>query len=399
MISNNLKKFKNVVTMEGLLGEITGKEGDITKNNVLSNSSIVYSCINLIASTVARMSINLYESDEKNNINKINNDLSYMVSVRPYKYYSQVDFIQAMVTNMLIMGNAFAMIDFKKGVPSNLIILPLNTQLLEVQGEYVVSTMINNQQINIPYEKVLHFKDLTLNGVKGESRISSILNKINTQNNGEKMLNSFYTNGGGVKGFIEVADTKLTTEKKKILKESALSILNGSLSGIGILDAGMKYINVANSTVADTQFLDNMKLTKEEICSIFGVNPALVGASDNTSYSNMVEMSNNFIQTLLPLLCKLEQEMDYKLLTKKQKLNTFFRFNASTALRGSDEQRASFYKTMLEAGVMTLNECRKKENLNSVEGGDTLRVSLNYVSLDKADIYQELKAKGGKGNE
>ena len=50
---------------------------------------------------------------------------------------------------------------------------------------------------------------------------------------------------------------------------------------------------------------------------------------------------------------------------------------------------------MLEKGVMSINEVRAKEELNSVEGGDTIRVDLNHVALDKVDDYQKNKSLQG----
>ena len=38
---------------------------------------------------------------------------------------------------------------------------------------------------------------------------------------------------------------------------------------------------------------------------------------------------------------------------------------------------------------------RAKEELNSVEGGDTIRVDLNHVALDKVDDYQKNKSLQG----
>ena len=44
---------------------------------------------------------------------------------------------------------------------------------------------------------------------------------------------------------------------------------------------------------------------------------------------------------------------------------------------------------------MSINEVRAKEELNSVEGGDTIRVDLNHVALDKVDDYQKNKSLQG----
>lgn len=394
------KYIRNVVDENSFIGSnglsfLTGDSNQITKNNALRNSSIIYACVDKIASTIAKMSIELYKRNG-NSRERVTNDLSLMVSNRPYKYYSTVDFIQVMISLMLLNGQSFAMVETKKGTPSELIVLPSSTYLQKIDNKYIVITTVDNEQYALDYNKVLHFKDMTKDGINCISRIDCIKNKANTQLRGEKMVDDFYANGGGIKGFLE-EPSKLGREAKEKLKKATMDLLTSGVNGIGVLDAGLTYKPVATMSIADTQFIDNMKLTKEEICSVFGLNPALVGASDNTSFNNMQEMNLNFIQSLMTLLVKMEQEMDYKLLTPSQrKQGYYFRFNQSCALRADDKSRADFYSTMVNNGLMAINECRAKENLNPVKGGDTIRVDLNHVSLDKADEYQMLKAKSGK---
>lgn len=386
-----------VITLEQFAQELKGNcdIDEITKNNVLKNSSIVYSCINLIASTISKMGIDLFEYKE-NGINKVHNSLSIMVSNRPYKYYSSSEFIQAMVALMLIEGQAFALIETKKGIPSELIILPQSTSLQKIGNKYVVLTTVDDKPMTLDYNRVLHFRDLNLDGVNGISRIHAIRNKLNSQLQGEKMVKDFYKNGGGIKGFLETP-TKLSKEAKLILKENVMSILSNGQSGVGILDNELTYKPVSTQSIADTQFIDNMKLTKEEICSIFGVNPALVGASQQATNSNMQQMNNSFIQSLMPFLKKMEQEMNYKLLTSTQRETMYWKFNQSSALRADDKARADYYQVMLQNGIMTVNECRALENLNPIKGGDVSRVDLNHVNIEKIDEYQLNKStKGGE---
>lgn len=385
------------ITLEQFAQELKGNCDieEITKNNVLKNSSIVYSCINLIASTISKMGIDLFEY-KGNEINKVHNSLSIIVSNRPYKYYSSSEFIQAMVALMLIEGQAFALIETRKGVPTELIILPQSTRLQKIGNKYVVLTTVDDKPMTLDYNRVLHFRDLNLDGVNGISRIHAIRNKLSSQLQGEKMIRDFYKNGGGIKGFLETP-TKLSKEAKLILKENVMSILLNGQSGVGILDNELTYKPVSTQSIADTQFIDNMKLTKEEICSIFGVNPALVGASEQATNSNMQQMNNSFIQSLMPILKKMEQEMNYKLLTSIQRETMYWKFNQASALRADDKARADYYQVMLQNGIMTVNECRALENLNPILGGDVSRVDLNHVNIEKIDEYQLNKStKGGE---
>jgi len=50
-------------------------------------------------------------------------------------------------------------------------------------------------------------------------------------------------------------------------------------------------------SMADIEFVNNIKLTKEDIISMFNINPALLGMSEKATNSNMMEMVLQFIQS------------------------------------------------------------------------------------------------------
>lgn len=370
----------------------------ITKYNVMSNSSIVFACINKISSTIAQMSIDLIE--EKNDEKKIiKNELTRLLK-RPMKMYGGFDFMQTLVAIMLVYGESYAYINCRNGTPYELLILPVGTCTLKYGSKYRVITMIDNTPYSLDPDEVIRITDIKMDGIHPVNRIDCLTNKLNIQLRGENMIKDFYENNGGIKGFFETP-SKLGREAKTKIKEEAMNIITKGVSGIGVLDADLKFNNIGNSSIADTQFLDNLKLTKEDICSVFDINPALVGASEKATNSNMQEMTLEFVKSLIGLITKIEQELSYKLLTPKQQINSYFRINQACALRADDKTRAEYLVKMKDGGLMTINEARRVENLNPVEGGDELRVDLNHVSLSKVDEYQLLRAKrgGGKNNE
>ena len=55
--------------------------------------------------------------------------------------------------------------------------------------------------------------------------------------------------------------------------------------------------------------------------------------------------------------------------------------------RGDLAARAEYFRQMLESGGMSINEVRRSEDMQPVQGGDTLRVQVNTVALDRFDEY------------
>lgn len=395
----NYKKYANEISLESLLGAGGSNSVDISEGNALKNSDIVYSCVNLIASTIAKMPINLYIDTVEGKFRE-NNEVAYLVKTRANELTSAIDFKQSMIANMLLHGNAFAYIETKRGVPVNLIVLdPLATTLNNINGKLFVFTSIDNKQYKIKYEQVIHLKDLNTDGLNGISRIKAVKAKLEHKATSDNMLKNFYSSGGNaMKGILNVPSS-LSSEAKRKLKAGFTDVLNTDGSGIAVLDDGVTFQGASKMSLSDADFVNNMKLTKQDICGIFGVPTSLIGDSSNTSYNNMTEFNRNFIESLVIHIEKFEAELDYKLLTFEQRMNYYFKFNVSVALRSSDIDRANFYKKMIEMGVMSINEVRELEDRNKIEGGDEYYRSLNYVPLSIANEYQLAKARADYGSE
>lgn len=391
------EEFRNE-TFEEMLGVSNG--ADISSNNALKNSDIIYSCVNLIASTIAKMSINLFEVDAEGSKSKVSNDITYLLKVRANEKYSAIDFIQTMVSNMLLYGNAYAYIETKRGVPTALKILKNSeTDLQKINDKYYVVTTLDDQRRTLDYKTVIHIKDLSYDAVKGVSRLDSLKNKLNNNSLADKKMGDMYTKEGqaNIKGVLNVP-SELSVEAKKRLKQGFMSVLNSDDSNIAVLDGGIAFTQMnRNTSMIDNDFINSLKLNKETIAMVYNVPLPLLGSTENTSYSNMSEMNRNFIQSLMPIIIKIEQELNYKLLSKEDSQRMFFKFNFTTALRASDQERANYYKTMNELGAYSINDILDLEDRNKIENGDGHYRSLNYVDISIADDYQLSKAGATEG--
>ena len=85
--------------------------------------------------------------------------------------------------------------------------------------------------------------------------------------------------------------------------------------------------------------------------------------------------------TLMPYLTKIEMELNMKLFRRNQIGKEYVKFNTNALLRGNIKDRTDFYKAGITNGFMTINEVRRKEDLNRVKGGDN-----NYIPLNLTDI-------------
>ena len=108
------------------------------------------------------------------------------------------------------------------------------------------------------------------------------------------------------------------------------------------------------------------------------------------------QQSLEFVRdTLSPLLISWEQELQYQLFTEEEIeiKKYYFKFNLNSLLRGDSTNRASYYKTMHELGVYSINEIRELEDKDKIKNGDKHYMSLNYIDIDLMNEYQKQKVK------
>ena len=104
----------------------------------------------------------------------------------------------------------------------------------------------------------------------------------------------------------------------------------------------------------------------------------LIGDLERATFSNIEHQDLGYLQrTLLPWLVRWEQGMATKLLTTLERKRLFIEFDTANFLRGDTKSRMEAYSIAVNAGIMTPNEARAKENMNPMEGGDEIRLPLN----------------------
>lgn len=374
------KSFYNSgMTAEKLFSELVI---DVTRED-LRHDSTVMSCISVLSGYIASMSIHLFEEKEKES-RRVSNDLTNKLK-RPNILQNYFDFMKKALQEMLINKEVFIKISTVKGQVTSLDIIK-NPNLDEVNGVYFVSGTINNKPIKINYNNCLHFRD-SFDRFKALESIIAIKKSVNN------LINKQYDSNlqPVIKGIINVEGDGLSDTAKMNLKRAFNKVLGSGDDNIGVLEEGMKFEPIQGNGVqsysfAESQVKEILAILDDKIHQVFNVPKVLTSISEG-SYNLSESQKSLFIESLLPIIKMIESEMSYKLLTTTEKEIMYFRINYESILRGSYSERANFYKTMKESGLMTIKEIRGKENLPYIEGTDDLMASLNYVPLSQWKEY------------
>lgn len=176
---------------------------------------------------------------------------------------------------------------------------------------------------------------------------------------------SLVKTGGNKKGFLK-ANRKLGQEEIDKLKEAWKKLYANNEENVVVLNNGLEFQEASNSSVE--MQLNESKLTlQNEINNLFHI-------SDNFDLT--------FKEAIYPIIKAFETALNRDLLLEKEKKNYFFEFDTKEIVKANLQERYNAYKTAKDTGFLTLNEIRKAENLNYIEGLDVINVGLSAVLYD-----------------
>lgn len=171
--------------------------------------------------------------------------------------------------------------------------------------------------------------------------------------------------GGNKKGFLK-SQRRLGQDEIDILKKAWSNMYANNEENVVVLNNGLEFQEASNSSV-EMQLNESKKTLQDEINNLFHI-------SDDFDLT--------FKEAIYPIIKAFETALNRDLLLEKEKKNYFFEFDVKEIIKASLQERYNAYKTAKETGFMTLNEIRRAENMNHIEGLDVVNVGLGAVLYD-----------------
>lgn len=229
------------------------------------------------------------------------------------------------------------------------------------------------------------------------SPIDQLKLTIQNADSSQIFANSFFKNGMQTRGLIQYTGD-LSEEKKRNFVEKFESMASGLKNAhrIAVMPFGYQYTPLSVS-MSDAQFLENADLTMRQIAAAFGIKPHQIGDLTRSTHSNIEHQQQQFYTDTTQIkITANEQEMTYKLLTDEEILAGYHvKINIDAILRADLKTRYEAYASAVSAGVITVNEARRKEDLPPLAGGDMLVVNGSMIPLEQAGVQY---SKGGDEN-
>lgn len=336
------------------------------------NLSTVFRCVDLISDSIAGLPIRIIKDngDCKNELS--NHPLNIVFSAGLANNLTVYHFMKLLIQSVLLKGNGFALIErANDGTVTGLKFLESGDVQIHYDRQrknslYYTCTLIQNKKIE-PCN-MIHLRKYSNDGVNGVSILSYAGRSIKISQAGENQAKRFYSSGCNLSGVLSV-QANLNEDQRKGIHESWNKSMTEGGDGLAVLQGNMSYQPITISP-EDAQLLGSRLFQVDELCRFFGVNPVLIGELSHSSYGSLESAQQEFLlHCLLPYINMVEQEFTKKLF-KPSEYGLKINLDETAILRTDKTALATYYKTLLDTGILCVNEVRKELGYNEIEGGD-----------------------------
>jgi len=214
---------------------------------------------------------------------------------------------------------------------------------------------------------------------------------------GARIINSsstFFGNQARPSGML-VAPGRITKETAASLKEQWESNFTGPNVGrTAVLSDGLKWEPITMSA-ADAQLIEQLKWSREDVASVYRVPLSMLGVGQVT-YSNFEQYIRTYYSGCLQYHIEaLEVRFDNGLGLAS---DVEIEFDLEPLLRTDRKTRFESYRTAIQAGFKTINQCRAEEDDPPIPGGDEPLVQKQYVPLSMLEEINDPANSGTSTN-
>ena len=352
------------------------------------NIGAVYRCVEVLSNGVATLPL-LYLK-ERNGVFRTDTDarLHYLLAVQPNENMGAFDFWAQVVRYMLLRGNAYIVPQYDAAsmdISRLILCSPGSVAHDTLNDTYTVTDTVNGLTGTYAENEIIHIKNYTRDGKHGLSTLAFARSAVEIAKTGDIETLNRFENGGNVRGIVS-NDTSVRgfgEYQDNELKKTATDLDERFRTGARIVSLpGQVQFSALSINSTDMQFLETRKFTVREICRFFNVPPQLVYDTTAENYKN-AEMANvAFLSnTLNPILRKIEVELLRKLVPFALYGKRKILFDRRSLYACDLDSKVKYQAQTIAAGIYTVNEWRKEENRQPVEGGDTVLISANLRKL------------------
>jgi len=353
----------------------------------------VFAAINSIASAVAMLPLKMYRmTPEGGREVAMEHYLYPVLHDRPNPNTSAMEFREAMQTNLLVYGDAFAEIvrGKRNGRVLELWILDPRSMEVGTSGRDMIYRY-GSPRRQIPSDRIFHLRDHYRGAATGRSGLDSCRESIALAVAQEEFASRYFGGDTIPKGKLQVKRT-LDDEGVKNLRRSFQDWHRGlgNSGNVLVLEEDMDYENLGVSP-EDSQVVEQRVFSVQDVARIFGVPPHRLSDLSRSNMANIEQQSLEFaIYSIGHYAARWEGRIRLDLQPPHEWNEYYPEFEMAALLRSDLKTRYEAYKIGREGGWLSANEIRKRDNLPPIDNGDEYFMPLNMAPVSL--VVQSLEA-------
>ena len=352
-------------TVSDVLLEAIINGGSITRAQALSIPSVAAN-VDFISNCIAAMPVKLYkrkdghveEVTDDTRVSLLNNDTGDTLDAFQMK--------KALVTDYFLGKGGYCFIQRNKNDVTGLYYVQddyvvINYDFQPIYKTYIIYVYENQYQ---PYEFIKLLRN-TQTGAWGTGIVDELTEALESAYETMRFQLGLVKTGGNKKGFLK-SENKLTDEAMTLLKNAWKKLYANNTENVVVLNKGLDFKEASNTAV-EMQLNETIDNLDKQIDKIFHI------------YENFNE---TFKFAIYPIVKAFETALNRDLLLEKEKSKYFFEFDVKEIIKADIKSRYEVYRMSKECQMTTINERRRMENMNEIEGGDVIDLGLGAVLFD-----------------
>ena len=359
--------------------------------NEALKSSVVFRCINILCDSVATTPITIYHKNKEGYfIEDEKNPIWKLLNYRPNSRQTSYEFLEGIVAQLIVYGNAYIYIKRNKDydVDELILLYPHSVAYDELSNTYNVSDMYNKIIGMFKSDKIIHIRHTSLSTFLGKSTLECAAKTIGLAvATDSEALNTMQT-GGRMKGIIS-SESSLTgfgaaiDNQVDTIRDNMEAEINSG-KDIITLQSGCSFTPMSQ-TMRDLELTDLHQSTLSDLARYFGVSPAKLGILQGSNYiASLQDNLNFYTDTFNPLLTKIESSLTCALINVSNCRKYRIAFDRTTLIYF--KEILANYEKCSQLGMMSVNDIRKTFNKNATPGGDGVFVTTNSQLLTRPKV-------------
>jgi len=351
---------------------ITTRENSTNYRNAYEQQEVVNRGVNMIVDDTAEIPIDVGEkivgiSPVVKNIRR--SKVNTLLNIEPNPFQDISSFKRNLIIDLLIDGNIFVYFDGQ-----GLYQLPAENVEIETHETQYVTQYIYDGQVEYSPKEIIHIKENSFNSIyRGVPRLKPAWRTMQLLGSMRNFQDNFFKNGA-VPGLVLKSPNTLSEKIKERMLAAWRVRYNPNTGGRRplILDGGLEVSNLTQVSFKDLDFQPSIESNEKIILQALGIPPLLLDSGNNANIRPNHRLY--YLETILPIVKKINYAFE-----------RFFGFDLLEdvsnipALQPELQDKASYYSTLVNGGIITPNEAREFMRMESIEGNDELRVPANIA--------------------